>query len=281
MVWSQFLFYDLLIVTLLVLADWLIGEENRQKMRNAVADWWVLVASISFYGFGKREAAVILRFLHRVVGKPASIFHITIITLALSFILSATIIFSIWYAHPFLGVSDFEEISDALFLSLRIWGDILIASPINVLFTWISFIITLIFLQKMVESVSLYALVKFALLDTILGIFAAITSFAGTWALVRVFPGFLDYPIDDVGDIPAVLIFVPVILLANLLPSLLHLIAALTFLLSRLFRPLVQLPSALVLERFAESKKGVLSLVAIAVGTAAKLIDTWFKMNAS
>ncbi len=55
------------------------------------------------------------------------------------------------------------------------------------------------------------------------------------------------------------------------LPLMLHAAMVLTFMLSKLFRPLLQKPTELLLLRFYESEKGVLTLLAVGLGAITEL----------
>jgi hypothetical protein len=70
-------------------------------------------------------------------------------------------------------------------------------------------------------------------------------------------------------------------LLPAVLPLLLHLITVSVFLLSKLVRPLLRKPTELLLLRFYESEKGILTLLAVGVGAAAELITKAIKYAAS
>ena len=62
-------------------------------------------------------------------------------------------------------------------------------------------------------------------------------------------------------------------LLAGALPLILHLGIALGFLLSKLFYPVLQKPTEIVLLRFYESKKGVLTIIATGLALLATVIS--------
>jgi hypothetical protein len=61
------------------------------------------------------------------------------------------------------------------------------------------------------------------------------------------------------------------VLFISLLPSLVHVLIAVCFVFSKPFRPVLQKPTALILARLYESDKGVLTLLAAAIGVMAKL----------
>jgi hypothetical protein len=66
-------------------------------------------------------------------------------------------------------------------------------------------------------------------------------------------------------------------LMASAWPALVHLLIAAVFWASKMFRPVIQRPVALVLLRFHESKKGALSLLAVGLGVVAKLVQLGVK----
>ncbi len=73
------------------------------------------------------------------------------------------------------------------------------------------------------------------------------------------------------------LVFIAPVSFTSALPTLIHLMITIAFLASKLFRPLLQKPVSLILLRFHESRKGVLTQLAVGVGVLAKLMQVGVK----
>ena len=59
------------------------------------------------------------------------------------------------------------------------------------------------------------------------------------------------------------------------LPTIVHLGVTLLSIGLKVFAPVAQKPSMLILRRLYESKKGVLTLLSVAIGSSAKLVQLW------
>jgi len=284
-VWlDKFTGYLLVMVILLTFADFLLGKEKRKRMRERVGDWWLMLSTKTFVGFTRREAEIIRNYIFKTFGQERSwkLFGWTVLLIFLSGVVSILTLSSIIfqnYDNP--GVPIF-------FMTINTIIPIIPQAVI----TYASLIITLKFLDLMTKNTNIFLLLVIIGFDLFLGLLTALASAVfvfGHWQLflqqihrflsviLEFFPFDL-YALPNFKPIPLYNMIRTISYWAPpLLPSFFHLFGCLLFLLSKLFEPVIKKPLALLLLRFHESEKGVLTLVGIGLGGVAKLIQVGVK----
>jgi hypothetical protein len=266
---DKFLFWDTLIVTLLVFADWLLGEKKRAAMREKVGEWWLHLEEVSFSGLVAEDADLVRRALQRFFGKTYG-FRCIILTFFLSFsFITISYMWFLLYLSDLTFVviiSDFvaivKDLAPHMFIVIKHWG-----LP-NAFFDWLSLALTMFFLKLMARNAKPLFLCVLILFDIIGAIvFATIPFYIGV--------AFLPQPGGRAGlmFLTQLAIVGSIVAITSAIPSILHLMLSLVFLLSKLFRPLIQKPISLILIRFHESRQGVLTQLAAGFGAVAKLIQ--------
>ncbi len=272
--WADtFLFWDAVIVTALCLTDFLFGKDGRAAMRERIGEWWLRVEEMSFAGLVAEDAKAIIRFFHKIFGES----ELSAKFIFRSVALSISILFVGMVSATIISEGSFDKFLDEFFFTSDIdifWRPFLIYAPINGILDWISLFATIYFLGIMARSDGLSVIMGVIGLDVIvagvLGIIViAISSFLSNFFGGGGFLSGIEYAF-----------FGAVVLFTSLLPTLIHLLVAFVFLISKLLRPIVQKPLALILLRFHESDKGALTLLAIMTGTLAKLIQQGIKAYA-
>lgn len=256
-------------MTLLVFADWLLGEKKRAAMREKVGEWWLHLEEVSFSGLVAEDADLVRRALQRFFGKTYG-FRCIILTFFLSFsFITISYMWFLLYLSDLTFVviiSDFvailKELAPHMFIVIKHWG-----LP-NAFFDWLSLALTMFFLKLMARNAKPLFLCVLILFDIIGAIvFAIIPFYIGA--------AFLPQTGGRAGLIflTQLVIVGSVVAITSAIPSILHLMLSLVFLLSKLFRPLIQKPISLILIRFHESRQGVLTQLAAGFGAVAKLIQ--------
>jgi hypothetical protein len=285
---DEFLFYDLVAVSLLLLVDWFLGETRRQNMRERAGEWWLHVQEYSYQGLAKEDAAYVRAKLVKIFGEnwlsPRFVFGSFFVSSILSGIVLSLILLETGY----------QDMNWQQYLAF-------IASftlP-NAILDWMSLSLTIYLLGLMARSAHFFNIVLIAIVDVIVAIALGVGVVFMFFFLVSVFecenldciaksavdtlsyteeifiavlePHYLRTVSFSQGSILLGAIF------TSTLPSLIHLFIALIFLGSKLIRPIGKPVVSAVLFAFHDSKKGVLSVIAVGLGAAAKLIQQWSK----
>ena len=272
--WADtFLFWDAVIVTLLCLADFLIGKEGRAAMRERIGEWWLHVEGASFTGLVAEDARAVIRFFHKVFGESELSFKFIFRSVALS----ASILFISMVSVTIINEGSVDKFLDEFFFTSDIdyfWRPFLIYTPINGILDWLSLYLTILFLGIMARSDRPLVTLGVIGLDVIVAVLIGV--------VVIVISRFLSDYFGGGGFLSGIeyAFYGAVVLFTSLLPTLIHFLVASVFLLSKLLRPIVQKPLALVLLRFHESDKGALTLLAIMLGTLSKLVQQGIKVYA-
>lgn len=165
---------------------------------------------------------------------------------------------------------------------------------LNALFDWISLGVTLLLLGWMARAVTSPRLFGLVLLDLALATLLAaavglavavfamgLAEFANTWLTdFQQQMRFMDSTVvrlratySAMGIWDGLLVIPALVLFTSALPSLVHLVVALVFLTSKLFRPVLQPIIGRLLYLFHVSRQGVLTQLAIGGGVAAKAVQ--------
>ena len=257
---DQFLFWDLVVVTALVTADWLLGPERRRAIRDRVTDYWVRVRGVSFRGLAVEDAARVRRWLVYLFGERwndlRGLRNIAVYSASALFVVWSVL--ALWHDEFWLAAASAHEYRLYFALSL----------PINVAADWLSIRLTVLILGRIAppNKPGVPRLTVWIFADLVAGALVAIATF---WSIAELTliadPHALGLTALAASLIAAASTLLPSALLANLLTLMVA---------SKLLRPLVQWPTALVLERLAESDKGTLTLVSVFLGVVAKLVQS-------
>jgi hypothetical protein len=272
---DEFFFMLGAVCTLLIFTDWLIGPLGRAKMREKLADWWIRLESNTFAGLVAEDAGKIARFFRAVFGERWFSWRRIVLTMGFSIFLT------IFLARVMFGRNipvDTAELILVLILA-------------NAISDWLSLNITIFLLELMEKSVSLVKLTFLIMLDIIVVIccamvavilFSATNIFIDALGWGDALTDFLGQYFDPAperrlmanfsfGLMIALGIVIPLIFVTTSLWSYGHIVLSIGFVISKLFRPVIKPVISLLLYRFQESKKGVLTLVAIGGGALIKL----------
>ena len=264
---DKFLFWDLLCVTALVFTDFLIGKQGRLKIRDKVGWWWLTISESSYGLLLHNNAKSLLRFFQKHFGDRiiSRKFFTKAITLSLLIYVSAILLLIL--LHLYDAVTSIYTQLDWFRLPY-----IIMVAEI-VFFGTISYVLSLMVIIKLLQwmtlSVSFPKLIFIIILSFFLG-YGSVLIGIGSISLIDTIFG------ADGFDWGYLLLMILASLFV-LLPSLLLLILAAFFTISKLIRPILQKPTALIFQRLYESDKGVLTLVSVAIGAIAKLIQEFFK----
>lgn len=287
-----FLLFDAVFVTLLVFADWLLGQEKRVAMRERVGEWWIRVQDVSFTGLMAEDAGKIHARMEIVFGSGILSARRLLVTSGLILALTVMLIPAIQIAAVLILINFIPPPDTTSFLDIvRLFWDprLTIDNPqiattivVNILTGFISLAATMFFLQLMARGVSLIRLLVFIGADLVSILFLFLLNVMISFTSLIDSVGLLIYSsvYGGAAFFISILFLATVSLLAaiiSILPSIFHLGVAASFMLSKIFRPLIQKPLELLLIRFHESPQGVLTQLAIGIGFGAKLLQAGAK----
>lgn len=263
---DDFLFWNAALVAILVLADWLLGEEKRAAIREKMGYWWIYVQDLSYAGLTAEDARRVHTFLQRIFGAKWYKPRFTRLVFVISIVLTWIVVLPAMVTHLVAGNDVELGVSIIIFL---VW------SVTNAFLNWLSLAITFVLLRHMSKTIKLSRLALFILLDAVIAISLAYASYRLVVKIV------IPSNADHFFQIVLLLVMasvekVPLFVAASAVgafPTLMHLGLAIVFLGSKLLRPVLQPPVSLVLLRFHESKKGVLTILAVFLGSSAKLVQ--------
>ena len=246
MLLDKFLFYDFILVALLVFIDWLFGETKRASIRNKVGDFWLKIASIDYKGLLKEDALRVRKVFVKVLGKPFFSVHFFMSNLVLSYLIQLT-----------LGLHNIYEESVWIFLTLVI---------LAAFASYTSLSVTYFLLGIMAKQDKLILIVLLVVLDFAIAIVFYILHLMFGFFIFQKIP-VLDYLVSE-GSVLAYIAYV-------FIPSVPFLVIAIIFILTKLFRVVIQPITGAVLYAFYDSKKGVLSVLATGIGSIAKIVQLY------
>jgi hypothetical protein len=261
-------------------ADWCIGSAGRQRMRDRMGDWWLYLQFSTWQGLVSADAERVGAWLTRFFGGRfvswKFIWRSTAVGLVIQFVSFVVVLLgAIWPPPGWRHLWD--DLADPLGRDwLRFYG--LFAVLIAVL-DWLSIGTTIFFLKKMAGTHSGRAIFKLILLDLMVSValFFAVTALGIYLVSLRPPTTTDDYGAEGWVRYYVVLLGVVPASIAAMWPSLLHLFICGIFLVSKLFAPVFRKPVSVLLLRFHESDQGVLTLLAVGSGAAAKLLEEWLK----
>ena len=268
-IFDPFAFLILTIATLLSFADWLIGESQRQRMRDAVGYWWLYVDDISWTGLAAKDAALTRKMLQRVFGNHLLSFRciVTVAILSVSCFFFATLVsLSINEPHLSWNVILFGSLTPTYFAR---------SAAVVICLGWLSLCATDYFLKVMSGSTSLATLLVLAILDILVALSLAATAWFLTVSVVLA--GVSGMEMKDSYDGFSFAAVFHANVATGLIPSACHFGVAVAFMGSKLASPIFKPPIGAVLRGFHESKKGVLTSIAIGLSVACKLLHEWLK----
>ena len=276
-----FLFWDALIVTSLIFADWIIGKERREAMRERVGEWWLYLDNSSYSGLVADDARTVRQFLQKMFGRswlsPAFVQRTFIYSTAVAFLVLTAFQFYLLFLASSISSSASDDpvlLSEfAYAILVLVLLPVLMTMPAmitpNVISGWLSIGFTLFLLKKMERSTSLAVLLGILICDVVAACLVTVVSFV-----------LLSYALNGPSwgfylSLPGIFSFFSVVAMAvtNSLPTLIHASLGILFILSKLVSPLLKKPTEILLIRFYESKKGVLTQLAIGLGALAKIVQ--------
>ena len=265
---DPFFFAIIVLVATLAFADFLLGQDGRRRVKEFVGEWWLYLEDSTYAGLGADDAAKIQFWVRRCLG-PIRSFRFWI----LAFVGACVLL-----------VASFQVVSSLVFDESIIAGalETLLLMPqllvdlgaflflANTLLPVISLVVTLGFLQLMASTSSIPILFLLIVGDAV----AALTIIVATVMIVQ---SHRTWDAFDFGNVITQLIWLSggTLILA---PTILHIALTMLFMLSKLMTPVLKNPINLVLLRLYESEKGVFSLIGVAVGTLAKLVQEGLKL---
>ncbi|BBO85786.1 hypothetical protein DSCO28_63520 [Desulfosarcina ovata subsp. sediminis] len=252
---DKFFYISLVFVASLTFIDFLLGEEKRNAMKDRLGCWWIYLSDISYAGLVANDAKKVRLFIDKVLGNGFFSFRFFISSMILS-------VGFLWLTD-FIAVNVFLENVSTDYSSWDIESILLMIS--NGLLNYFSFGITVHLLKKMESQTSIVILVVILLSDIIIASIIALIAYV----LMSVILG----DAESILEVVAHAIVLVIVMISSFIPTIIHALFTLLFLLSKLFRPLIQKPSELVLLRLSQSSKGILTLLAAAIATIAKLIE--------
>ena len=295
---DTFTFTIAAITAIAALVDFLMGESGRKRIRDKVTDWWIVVAELSYIGIAQRELNAISNGFQKVLGStwksvrfllPVSIFSLLLTTLILVY----SIPFyegqgirnpELWWVSDGLSKAEF---SMKIVIAALSFEDLITGLYIgNLLGDGMSLWIAMVLLKRMAGSQSTHQLLRIAILDvclavsTFIGIFFLVLLFdtlsAGSINIFRPFIRFIPSFWDFIrGDMEIISIMLPAV--TALFPTAIHFTFILLSLATKLFTPILQKPTVLLLERLAEVKTGIITLVVGAFCVLLKLLQLGIK----
>ena len=281
---DDFLFWDALIVALLIFSDWILGRDRRERMKESVGDWWLYLDSSTYAGLVAEDAGRVRRFLERLFSHswlsptflqrtflystPITFLVLMVGQIALLFVAS-----SVGSAQPSETNQSPEPLSQ-IFYGILIFAVLPVIAAIppmitpNVITAWLSIGFTLFLLKKMEQSTSFGVLLSILICDLAAVYLVTLLSFA------LLSYSLMGFSFGLYASLPGLFWFLGVAAMAvtNALSTLVHAGLSLLFILSKLVSPALKRPTEVLLIRFYESDKGVLTQLAIGLGGFAKIV---------
>lgn len=264
---NTFVFVDFLVVSGLVLADWLIGKRGRAKLRDKFADIWVKLHDISFRGVTERQIALVDTVLNTLIGPRVK--SIRYWAGATCWNMLFVWCFYIWVLRQ--RIPGTRQHEDAVIrygwaqpgvlqtmAVVGIVGILLVANPTVALTHW-----SVRVLKKRIS--------RWRLIGALATVFALVALQLGAGLTFDAFR----FSLRDGTVGTAVAVAVAVGFASLCWPILLGLLS-IVVVLSRVILPQFKKPIVLVVERLAESEQGVLTLFAVVLGAVAALFQHYY-----
>ncbi len=246
----------------LTLVDWCLGEQRRHNMREKVGVWWVWVKDIPWSGVEERSARAVLRFLHRALGPRWLSGRCALFVFGLS-IFGTLLIYLplfIFDEHPRVALG---------WASSEFQKSLLVYLPTNAVLDWLSVGVTMWFLKLLARKASFFVITVLVCADLVIAFVICIVLILFL-NVVKLF--FSSDQWFGTSLLVAACAFV-----TTLVPTLLHIGFSFILLVSKALRPVLHPLTAMLLLRFHESKKGVLTILAITGASGLKLLQEWVK----
>jgi hypothetical protein len=275
-----FTFWDALFVTLLLSADFFLYPAEKLAIKNVIAQWWVRIEDSKFTGFVREDAERLRKVIEKIFGSRWLSLRFISIEVVISLSLTLLLLESI----PEVQATDFSV--------ERIFGAaVLVFLPINAFFGWLSLASTLSFFRKMSRTIGLPEILLLSFLDLLLfGVFVSLT-LTTTIAAARFatcFLGHCDPFVFSFVETHKILVLMlkqyptatqRMILAATVcgMFSILHLLIALGFLVSKLLTAVLKPPLSRFLYGVHDAPVGALSLFAVIAGGFFKLVELYLK----
>jgi len=263
---DPFLFAVSVLVCTLAFIDFLLGKEGQKRLREVVGNWWVYLEYSTYYGLGAADAKKLHNSFRKLLGPTISLrFWI------LAFAITCVLLFIVLYVLASLFNGSFtsyvlETLAD-IFAIISTHTDIFV---INAVLPIVALIVTMYFLRLMASTSALWPLVLLTISDVVI----LLSLIMLTVVTVQSHRTWDVFNFDN--------IFVMAIWMSggivSLIPTLLHILLMVLFIGSKLSAPFLKKPINLILLRLHESEKGVLSLIGLAAGTLAKLVQEGLKL---
>lgn len=264
---DTFFYFCLVFVAVLALTDFLLGKEGREKVRELIGEWWIYLEDSSYAGLGASDAARILGWFRNILGPIVSL-RFWVLIFPIAFLLLVTVLHLVFTMPD--GVV-FEDLFESISLIFLIFGERGFLIPFaNTILPVLSFVLTLGFLKLMSSSSSFVFLSFLTICDLIVAIALIIVT-------VMIVQSHRTWDVFDFGNVLDQYVWIAGGLL-SLFPTALHVFLTSLFVISKLTAPILRKPVNLVLLRLNESEKGALSLIGVAIGTIAKLIQEGLKL---
>ena len=267
-----FFYCVVVFVVFMTFIDWLIGKAGRSKLKDKVAEFWFYLSDMSFAGLVSKDAQKIRKFSQIIFGKK--IIHIRFIVMSLLIgtfmtITFAAIVFS--FLGPY-GNDPLGPIFGVKFYILYGYKLLLLSSGL----ICIGYAITLGFFKLMERQLKLWLLAVIAIANVFIVYLIGLVTYVFSFSVGLVGFPYASFSVSLYIQMQ-MLAVLPVVFTA-MVPSLSHIVISSVFIISKLFRPLIQKPLELILLRLAESDKGVITSVSAATGILAKLIQEGIKV---
>lgn len=234
-------------------------------MRRDLEKFWKLLRKISYVGLVRRDALKSYKLLQRVFGRSCFNPRFIITILLVSGLLTVSVI----EFQKFLLSPDHQIRTNSYLVNLSA----------NMAGGWLSLALTMYLLRYMaVKGTSIGILAGTVVLDFVAALVFGVMAILTAVLIAQVFPLTPKEPKPDLfNSMVNGVVFLSLAFLTSVWPTFLHVGISTIFVLSKLFRPLIQKPICILIFPFTESRKGPLTLLAIGVGTVTKLAHQWLK----
>ena len=274
---DDFLFWDFIVVTMLVAVDWLLGEERRNSMRDTVGYWWIHAENIGYGELAAEDASIMRCMLVWLLGNG----WFTARRISSSILVG--IILAITVGFVFVVVTPSDRLAVVPFVAILLVTCI-IALP-TAISCWLSFSLTIIFLGWMVKRPVLWFYVFIVLIDIVaLALILYLGGSLTTISIGEYSPRLLNYTSsanegwedvfhDTIGVFALANRVLPVFVVVAAIPTVLHISYVLFLTFCKAFRRILGPVVGLLLKRLHESRQGVLTVIAAGCGVFAKLVQ--------
>ncbi len=261
---DSFLFFDALLVFALIFIDWLLGETRRVHIRESLESLWIKINDIAYSTILAKDARRSLVFLEKLF----DIGWFSKRRMLLSLLTTSVLVLVPLYITIFDPSAVYAKSPN---INASITAQILFPSAI--LF-WFSLSVSISFLKVISKQEKFILPLIFVLIDLIIA--CAIFLVCQTWQY------FVFYFNIGTGGTT---IYIPyelgilslVTLVFSMAPSLVHILYSTTTLFLKVFRGVIRGPINLVVFRITESRQGVLTQLALGIGSMAKIVQEFVK----